>query len=99
MYLIEQQALIYIIKELPRMGISYDKIEKECPYVTIKTLHNYRNGITKPKGKKFSYLISALKSKYPTEYEAARAKFEMEEGNTLQQMTIDEIKQSLKLGI
>lgn len=75
-FLVEQEALIYIIKELPKMGISYARIERENEYITERTLRNYANGKTRPKEKKFNYLIKTLKEKYPIEYAAAIAKFE-----------------------
>ena len=38
MYLIDQLELIYILKEFPAMGISYEMIERNCPYITEMTM-------------------------------------------------------------
>lgn len=91
MYRIEQEALVYIVKQLPKMGVTYRRIEKELTFVTCETLYNYASGRTKPKGKKFAFLSAALREKYPLEYEAARAKFEAYKGKAMQQLIIDEI--------
>ena len=91
MYRIEQEALIYIVKQLPKMGITYRRIEKDLTFITSETLYNYASGRTKPKGKKFAFLSAALKEKYPLEYDAAKAKFEAYRGKAMRQMIIDEI--------
>ena len=75
-FLVEQEALIYIIKELPKMGISYARIERESEYISEMTLRNYANGKTRPKERKFNFLIKTLKEKYPIEYSDALTKFE-----------------------
>lgn len=38
MYRIEQEALIYIVKQLPKMGITYRRIEKDLTFITSETL-------------------------------------------------------------
>ena len=91
MYTIEQEALVYIIQQLPKMGINYRKVEKDLTFVTCETLYNYASGRTKPKGKKFSFLSNALREKYPLEYAAAKAKFEAYKGKPMREMIVEEI--------
>lgn len=99
MYLIDQLELIYILKELPTMGITYERIERDCPYITEMTMRNYVRGKTRPKGKKFDYLTKELKSKYPMEYNASKAKFRQEQEEKIKDLTIDELKQLFALGL
>lgn len=91
MYIAEQDALIYIIKQLPKMRISYEKIEKDLKFVTAATLYNYASGRTKPKCKKFYYLVNALREKYPYEYDCAKAKFEKEKGKSIKELIAAEM--------
>ena len=91
MYRIEQEALVYIVKLLPKMGITYGRIERDLTFITSETLYNYASGRTKPKGKKYAFLSAALRERYPLEYGAAKAKFEAYKGKALEQMIIDEI--------
>ena len=99
MYLIDQLVLIYILKEFPAMGISYEMIERNCPYITEMTMRNYVRGKTKPKGKKFDYLTKELRSKYPMEYKVAKDKFRQEQTEKIKGLTIDELKQLFTLGL
>ena len=92
MYLAEQNSLIYIIKQLPRMNISFEKIERDLHFVTAATLYNYASGRTKPKKKKFAFLVNALREKYPYEYDCAKAKFEKENGMTIKEMIEEELR-------
>ena len=91
MYIAEQNALVFIIKELPKMNIPFEKIERDLHFITAKTLYNYIAGRTKPKCKKFSSLTQALHERYPYEYECAKAKFERENGKTLKELIAEEI--------
>ena len=92
MYKVEQEALVYIIKQLPKMGITYRKIEKDLHFITCETLYNYVSGRTKPKGKKYAFLSAALQERYPLEYKAAKAKFEAYKGKPIRQLIIEEIE-------
>ena len=91
MYLAEQNALVFIIKEFPKMNISFEKIERDLHFITATTLYNYVSGRTKPKGKKFYFLTHALHEKYPYEYDCAKAKFEAENGKTIKELIEEEV--------
>lgn len=91
MYIAEQNALVFIIRELPKMNISFEKIERDLHFVTAKTLYNYVSGRTKPKCKKFFFLTQALRERYPYEYACAKAKFEKECGKTLRELIEEEV--------
>ena len=91
MYITEQKALVYIIEQLPKMNISFEQIESDLVFVTAKTLYNYVAGRTKPKGKKYSFLTYALHKRYPYEYNCAKAKFERENGKTIDELIAEEV--------
>ena len=91
MYIAEQNALIYIIGQLPKMNIPFEKIERDLHFITAKTLYNYVAGRTRPKGKKYSFLTYALHERYPYEYDCAKARFEKENGKTLKELIAEEV--------
>ena len=91
MYLAEQKALVYIIEQLPKMNISFEKIERDLHFITAKTLYNYVAGRTKPKCKKYYFLIHALHERYPYEYDCAKAKYERENGKTIRELIAEEV--------
>ena len=91
MYITEQKALVYIIEQLPKMNISFEQIESDLVFVTAATLYNYVSGRTKPKCKKFNFLKSALHQHYPYEYNCAKAKFERENGKTIDELIAEEV--------
>lgn len=92
MYQAEQQSLIYIIRQLPKMHISFERIERDLHFITAATLYNYASGRTKPKKKKFQFLVNALREKYPYEYDCAKANFERENGKTIKEMIEEELR-------
>lgn len=98
MYLIDQLELIYILKQFPMMGITYEMIEKDCIYITAMTMRNYVRGKTRPKGKKFDYLKRELELKYPIEYNAAKAKFRDEQEGKVKELTVEQIERLFKSG-
>ena len=91
MYIAEQNALIYIIRQLPKMNIPFEQIEQDLQFVTSQTLYNYVSGRTKPKCKKYAFLTQALHEHYPYEYDCAKAKFERENGKTIKEMIAEEV--------
>lgn len=98
MFLLEQEELIFIIKQFPKMGITYERMESDLIFITGKTLRNYSLNITKPKGKKFNFLIKALPAHYPAEYKAAKAKFEETKKPELLNMTLGELFDAANVG-
>ena len=90
MYRVEQNALIYIIKQFPKMNIPFEQIEQDLHFVTAHTLYNYVSGRTKPKCKKYAFLTQALYEHYPYEYDCAKAKFERENGKTINELIAEE---------
>ena len=91
MYQVEQEALVFIIKQVPRMNIPFEKIEHDLHFITAKTLYNYVAGRTKPKCKKYSFLKEALHEHYPYEYDCAKAKFEREHGKSIKELIAEEV--------
>ena len=91
MYLAEQNALVYIIKQLPKMNISFEQVERDLHFVTAETLYNYVSGRTKPKCKKYAFLTEALHEHYPYEYDCAMAKFERENGKSIKELIEEEV--------
>lgn len=91
MYRVEQDALIYIIKQFPKMNIPFEQIEQDLQFVTAHTLYNYISGRTKPKCKKYAFLTQALHEHYPYEYDCAKAKFERENGKTIRDLIAEEV--------
>lgn len=65
---IEQQILIDIVKLMPKYGIDYCLFECENPFVTSRTLYNWAGERTKPRPRKYSLVMSALKTKYSDKY-------------------------------
>ena len=97
MYIAEQNALIYIIKQFPKMDISYEQIEHDLHYITAKTLYNYAAGRTKPKCKKFSFLKRSLHERYPYEYNCAKAEYERACGRTVREQIEEEMRTYITL--
>lgn len=65
----ERDLLVSILKELNKMGINPEAIERKLyPHLTAASVRNYLNGKTKPKKSKFTIILTFLKSEFPQEY-------------------------------
>ena len=91
---VEQYILIEIVKLMPKFGIDYSLFEYENPFITSATLYNWAGGRTKPRARKYSLVMDALKTKYSEKYNQMIKIVEEQNGQTIENMLRDELEQA-----
>lgn len=96
---IEKDIFRDIIREFPKVGLSYDGFERQHQFITSATLRNYANGKTSPSEKRYRYVLNCLKQDHNLMFRIMVSNIEQNRGKNIEDMIKDSLYDANKDGI